>query len=432
MSGDGRKQAAGAGPDSGRAAAADQSSSVPAKQAGTADSTSEESKADGPAARSHGDGGNGHAGNGHAGKGRRRAKLDGTSRGAKETLDRLDARGPVPGLDIETYLSAPVAVIGSGGFGTTLAVLLASKGLEVNQWVRNPTMASTMQGGRENQKYLPGVKLPLNIFITSHVRNAIERAKIIVLAVPSQSIREVAERMKPHLKDPDAIIVNVAKGIEHDTYKRMSEVLEEVLGEERYIVTLSGPNHAEEIGRGIPGATVVASTKPQCLPVVVEAFSNDVFKAFPHTDVIGVELGGTMKNIVAIATGICDGIGYGDNTRSAIMTMGLSEIIRFGTHLGAKKETFMGLAGLGDLIATCTSKHSRNRHVGEELGRGHKLDDIVRRMQGKVAEGIPATKFVHEYAKANGIDLPLTRAVYQLLFQDHDVEQCVKGLLRLV
>ena len=329
-----------------------------------------------------------------------------------------------------------MAIVGSGGFGTTLAVLLAQKGYPVNQWVRDARLAHLMQDKRENQKYLPGVTLPLNIYITERIDACVQDAAIVVVAVPSQAVREVAERMVPHLA-PGATVVNVAKGIEHDTYLRMSQVLDEVLrsagrGDDHAVVALSGPNHAEEIGRGMPTATVVASETPECLDAVVRVFSTHTFKVFPHTDVIGVELGGVTKNIVAIATGICQGIGYGDNATAAIITLGLTEMIRFGRHHGAKRETDLGLAGLGDLIATCTSKHSRNRYVGEHLGRGEDLDAVIRGMGGKVAEGVKATRFVHEYAETHGIPLPLTSEIYRVLYEDKNVREGVRDLLRLL
>ncbi|MBW3582358.1 MAG: NAD(P)-dependent glycerol-3-phosphate dehydrogenase [Euryarchaeota archaeon] len=354
--------------------------------------------------------------------------------GAHEDPKRETRGGSAAGRRFrpEDYLDHPIAIIGSGGFGTTLAVLLAKKGYEVNQWVRNEKQSWIMREKRENQKYLPGVTLPLNIYISQSLPATVERARIAVIAVPSQAVREAAETLLPCITDPDSIIVNVAKGIEHDTYLRMSEVIADVVGDQNPIVTLSGPNHAEEIGRDMPGATVVASNRPECLPVVCEMFSTRSFKVFPHTDLVGVELGGVTKNIVALATGICDGIGYGDNTRSAIITLGLSEMIRFGRAMGAKKETYMGLAGLGDLIATCTSPHSRNRHVGEQLGRGESLDEILESMHGKVAEGVPATRFVHEYALKHGIDLPLTGQIYKVLFEGKPVTEGARDLLKLM
>ncbi len=325
----------------------------------------------------------------------------------------------------------PIAVVGSGGFGTTLAVLLAQKGFAVNQWVRDPNLAFIMQDKRENQKYLPGVPLPLNVYITQSLESCVHEARIVVVAVPSHAVREVAQGFRPFLK-PDAVLLNVAKGIEHDTYLRMSEVLAEVVQDANPIVSLSGPNHAEEIGRGMPGATVVASKTPRVLPLVCKTFSTHTFKVFPHTDLVGVELGGVTKNIVAIATGICRGVGYGDNAISAVITLGLDEMIRFGRHHGAKKETYFGLAGLGDLIATCTSQHSRNRYVGEHLGKGEDIDDIVRGMGGMVAEGVKATRFVHESAEKNGIPLPLTSEIYRVIYEGKNVREAVRDLLRLL
>lgn len=325
----------------------------------------------------------------------------------------------------------PIAIVGSGGFGTTLAILLAQKGYAVNQWVRDETLAFIMQDKRENQRYLPGITLPLNVYITQRLESAVHEAKIVVIAVPSHAVREVTKQVAPHLAE-GAILINVAKGIEHDTFMRMSEVLADVVGSKHPIVSMSGPNHAEEIGRGMPGATVVASKTPSCLPIVCRAFSTHTFKVFPHTDLVGVELGGVTKNIVAIATGICSGIGYGDNASSAVITLGLDEMIRFGRHRGAKKETFMGLAGLGDLIATCMSQHSRNRYVGEHLGRGEDLDDIIRGMGGKVAEGIKATRFVHEYAVQHNLHLPLTSEIYKVIEGEKNVREAVRDLLRLL
>lgn len=325
----------------------------------------------------------------------------------------------------------PFAVVGSGAFGTTLAVLLAKKGHSVNQWVRKDDLAFLMQDKRENQRYLPGVTLPLNIYVTKSLADCVHEAGIVIMAVPSHAVREVAAQMAPHLPG-DCVIVNVAKGIEHETYKRMSEVLDEETGGGHPIVALSGPNHAEEIARDMPGATVVASRNPDCLDTVARAFSTHEFKVFRHNDLIGVELGGATKNIVALATGVSRGIGYGDNTASAILTLGLTEMVRFGRHHGAKRETYLGLAGLGDLVATCTSKHSRNRFVGEELGKGESLEAVIKKMDGRVAEGVKAARFVHEYAQHHGIQLPLTNQVYRVLYEGKDVRKAVEDLLRLL
>jgi glycerol-3-phosphate dehydrogenase (NAD(P)+) len=333
--------------------------------------------------------------------------------------------------DYAALLKRPFAVVGSGGFGTTMAVLLAKKGYSVNQWVRGEELAFIMQDKRENQRYLPGVTLPLNIYITRSLADSVHEAGIVVMAVPSHAVREVAAQMAPHLP-PDCVVVNVAKGIETETYKRMSQVLEEELGTERPIVALSGPNHAEEIARDMPGATVVASKTTACLDAVAEGFSTHTFKVYRHSDLVGVELGGATKNIVALATGVCRGIGYGDNTASAIITLGLTEMVRFGRHHGAKMETYLGLAGLGDLVATCTSEHSRNRYVGERLGKGETLEEIIKGMGGKVAEGVKAARFVYEYAQAHSLQLPLTNQVYRVLYEGKDVKKAVDDLLRLL
>ncbi|MGB1586068.1 MAG: NAD(P)H-dependent glycerol-3-phosphate dehydrogenase [Thermoplasmatota archaeon] len=331
---------------------------------------------------------------------------------------------------IEGQKDVAVAVIGSGGFGTCLSSLLASNGLEVRQWCRSPEYAQTLTNRRENVKYLPGVKLPLNVWITSSLQDAVAGAEVVVMAVPSQAVRPTAQAIAPFL-DTGAKILNVAKGIETGTFLRMSEVLTQELPNHA-IASLSGPNHAEEIARGMPGATVIASKDAGALNLLCDIFSTQVFKAYPRRDVIGVELGGVLKNIVAIASGVTTGIGYGDNSASAVITLGLDEMTRFGTHHGAKARTFTGLSGLGDLIATATSEHSRNRRLGELVGRGLSYQEALKTMGGKVAEGVNATKFVHEQALAEGIPLPLTAQIHHILYDGKDVREAVGDLLRLL
>lgn len=324
----------------------------------------------------------------------------------------------------------PIAVVGSGGFGSCLAILLARNGHEVRQWCRRPEYAQTLANRRENVKYLPGVKMPTNIWVTSSLQDAVDGAGVVVVAVPSQAVRETAQAFAPFVA-PDVKILNVAKGIEHDTFRRMSEVLaEEVPG--ACVASLSGPNHAEEIARGMPGATVIASHDHSCLEGLCAMFSNGTFKAYPRRDLVGVELGGVLKNITAIAAGVTKGIGFGDNSSAAVITLGLDEMVRFGTHHGAKARTFTGLSGLGDLIATCTSEHSRNRRLGELVGRGLSYQDALSTMGGKVAEGIHATRFVHQQAEQEGIDLPLTAEIYRILYEGKDVRQAVGDLLALL
>ncbi len=332
---------------------------------------------------------------------------------------------------IEGQKDVPVAVVGSGGFGTCLSILLASNGLEVRQWCRRPEYAQTLANRRENVKYLPGVKMPTNIWVTSSLQDAVEGAEVVVVAVPSQAVRETVRAFAPFVTK-GVKVVSVAKGIEHDTFKRMSEVLEEELPAGTQVASLSGPNHAEEIARGMPGATVIASRSPSCLNLLCGIFSTETFKAYPRNDLVGVELGGVLKNITAIAAGVTKGIGFGDNSASAVITLGLDEMVRFGTAHGAKARTFTGLSGLGDLIATCTSEHSRNRRLGELVGRGLSYQDALATMGDKVAEGIHATKFVHEQAVREGIELPLTAEIYNILYEGKDVRLAVRDLLALL
>lgn len=332
---------------------------------------------------------------------------------------------------IEGQNDVPVAVVGSGGFGTCLGFILAKNGLEARQWCRNPDYAQTISNTRENPKYLPGIKIPLNVWITSNLQDAVQGAEVVIVAVPSQHVRETVRSFRPFL-EPGAKVLNVAKGIEHDTYKRMSEVLTDELGGGIPVATLSGPNHAEEIARGMPTATAIASKSPSALNLLCDILTTDTFKAYPRRDVVGVELGGVLKNISAIAAGVTTGIGFGDNSVSAVLTMGLDEMMRFGVAHGARKETFTGLSGLGDLIATATSKHSRNRRVGELLGRGLSMQEALATMGGQVAEGVFAAKFVHEQAVKEKIPLPLTSEIYRILYEHKDVRKAVRDLLTLL
>lgn len=333
-------------------------------------------------------------------------------------------------LVIEGQKDVAVAVVGSGGFGTCLSWLLAHNGLEVRQWCRNPDYAQKLSNQRENTKYLPGVKLPLNVWVTSSLQDAVEGAEVVVAAVPSQAIRDTVRAFGPHLST-GAKVLNVAKGIEHDTFLRMSQVIHQELPDVS-VASLSGPNHAEEIARGMPGATVIASEDHNSLNLLCDIFSSQTFKAYPRKDLIGVELGGVLKNITAIAAGLTKGIGFGDNSASAVITLGLDEMVRFGTAHGAKARTFTGLSGLGDLIATATSEHSRNRRLGELVGRGLTFQEALKTMGGKVAEGINATKFVHEQALAEDIPLPLTAEIYNILYEGKNVKRAVSDLLQLL
>jgi glycerol-3-phosphate dehydrogenase (NAD(P)+) len=237
--------------------------------------------------------------------------------------------------------------------------------------------------------------------------------------------------MAPHI-EKGARVLNVAKGIETGTYLRMSQVLEAELGAGHPVASLSGPNFAEEIARGMPSATVIAGKHPGTLDLLCRLVTTDWFKAYPRRDLVGVELGGVMKNIVAIASGVTRGIGFGDNSAAAVITLGLDEMIRFGVAHGARKETFTGLSGLGDLIATATSNRSRNHRVGELLGRGLKVQDAVQTLGGQVVEGVLAARFVHEQAEKERLALPMTAEIYRILYEGKDVRQAVRDLLALL
>ena len=330
-----------------------------------------------------------------------------------------------------TPAGPPVAVVGAGGFGTCLSLLLARNGHEVRQWCRNPDYAQTIANRRENVKYLPGVKLPVNVWITSNLQDAVAGADTVICAVPSQAVRETARAFAPHLSKGTKVL-NVAKGIEHATYLRMSEVLLQELGSGHPVATMSGPNFAEEIARGMPSATVIASRSAAALDPLCAMVTTDFFKAYPRKDIAGVELGGVMKNIVAIAAGVTRGIGFGENSQAAVVTLGLDEMVRFGVAHGARKDTFTGLSGLGDLILTATSSRSRNHRVGELLGRGLSMEEALHTMGGQVAEGVAAAKFVHEQAQKEGLNLPLTGEIYRILYERKDVRQAVRDLLRLL
>jgi glycerol-3-phosphate dehydrogenase (NAD(P)+) len=324
-----------------------------------------------------------------------------------------------------------IAVVGGGSFGTVLAAMLARKGHTAYQWVRSEEQARAMEADRENRKYLPGHKLPLSLWITSHVEAAVRDATIVVAAVPSFAMRETARMLAPHLES-DAIVLNVAKGVEPGSFKRMSEVLRDELPASVAVATLSGPNLALEMAQEMPSGAIIASEDKRCLPPLVRAFENDFFKVYAWTDLVGVELGGVLKNITAIAAGISDGIGYGDNSKASLITLGLAEMFTVGNRLGAKRNTFYGLAGLGDLVATCSSKLSRNHFVGEHLGKGETMEQITKRLNGKIAEGVNATRIYHEFARRERLSLPITEHLFQILYEGKPCKEALVDLLRSV
>ncbi len=322
-----------------------------------------------------------------------------------------------------------IAVIGAGSWGTTLAVLLGEKGFDVRLWARREELANEIENKRENVQYLPGIKIPHNVIAEHSLKNVVEGSEMAITAVPSEFLRKIIRDVKHHFKSQ--IVVSTTKGIEHDTCKRMSQVIEDELGKIK-ISVLSGPNHAEEVSRKMPTASVIASKDARVGNIVADCLGTPYFKLYQINDVTGVEICGALKNISAIATGVCDGLGFGDNAKASIITLGLMEMNNFGRHFGAKRGTVYGLAGVGDLIATCISRYSRNRFVGEQLAKGKTMEEIKKEMHGMVAEGIPATRAVYEYSRRHNIEMPLTLQAYEVLFENKNIKQAIKDLLDLV
>lgn len=322
------------------------------------------------------------------------------------------------------------AVLGDGGWGTAIALLLArSPEHRVRLWSARPETGLVLQQHRENVLFLPGVPIPPSIALTCDIHEAIGDAELWVSAIPTVYLRSTLTQVRQQLGAAATIppIVSLTKGIEQHTFRRPSEILGEVLGARR-IVILSGPSHAEEVSRGLPTSVVAASDDQELACHVQRHFSTERFRVYTNLDPVGVELGGALKNVIGVAAGICVGLGYGDNALSALVTRGLAEITRFGVALGADAATFAGLAGLGDLITTCISRHGRNRRVGEQLGRGEKLAAILQGMN-MIAEGVWTARAVHDRAAAMGIDMPITAEVYRVLYEDKDPADAVNDLM---
>lgn len=320
-----------------------------------------------------------------------------------------------------------IAVVGAGGWGTAVALVLAKKGHKVTIWARRKEFCAHLQQNRENTQYLPGVLLPSNIEITSELAAAVLGKEVVVIATPVKAVRTTIEACKDYL-DSRPIIVSLSKGFERETFLRCSQVLAEVTGEAEKIVVLSGPNHAEEVARDIPTATVAAGNSLEMAELVQEIFMTPKFRVYTNPDVVGVEVAGALKNIVALAAGVCDGLGFGDNTKAALMTRGIAEITRLGIKLGAQPLTFSGLAGIGDLIATCTSKHSRNWRTGYALGKGESLESILSRT-GMVVEGVATTETASQLARKLEVSMPITTALWEVLFTGKSPHQAVSELM---
>jgi len=320
------------------------------------------------------------------------------------------------------------AVLSDGGWGTALALLLHGNRHDTVLWGPFPEYVAEMRERRENVRFLPGVPIPEGLALTGDIEEAVADAALLVLAAPSQYMRGLLTRLQPLGLPPETLLLNVAKGIEVGSLKRMSELVAELLGPVRY-GALSGPSHAEEVARGIPTAVVTAAADAEMTDVVQSAFMNDFFRVYTSTDTVGVELGGALKNVLALAAGVCDGMALGDNAKAALMTRGIVEIARLGQALGGRAETFSGLSGIGDVIVTCMSRHSRNRHVGAELGRGLALDKIQEAMGGKVAEGVATTKSAYDLARRAGVDTPIVDQVHAGLYLGKDPRQAVRELM---
>ena len=319
-----------------------------------------------------------------------------------------------------------IGIIGDGGWGTTLAIILAQKGLDVTLWGAFPDYVEILKKKRVNVKFLPGIKIPHEVKITSSLDEAVEDKGIIVLAVPSQYMRAVLTRITA-CKLSDKIFVSVAKGIENKTLKRMSEIIRELLGSVPVSI-LSGPTIAHEAAKGIPTTIVASSEDMEIAKEVQSIFMTDRFRVYTNNDVIGVEIGGSSKNVIAIAAGISDALMFGTNAKAALLTRGLVEMARLGVAMGAKKETFYGLSGLGDLATTCISPYSRNRHFGEEIGKGMTLKEALKETE-MVVEGVATTESVHELAKKFKVEMPITLEIYKVLYEKKDPKKAVHDLM---
>lgn len=320
-----------------------------------------------------------------------------------------------------------ICVIGDGAWGTALAINALENKHDVVIWGAFPEYLDEIRTKRENRKFLPGVRLPDELQFEYDIKKAISGSRIIICAIPTQFLRNVLKKMIGNIP-PGVIIVNVAKGIELDSWLRISEIIKEELGEINY-VDLSGPSHAEEVARKVPTAVTAAGENIANAKFVQQALMNNNFRIYTSEDVTGLELGGAIKNVFAIAAGIIDGMKLGDNPKAALMARGIAEMGRLGEVLGGKRSTFSGLSGIGDLIVTCCSGHSRNRYVGEELGRGKKLATILNDMGMVVAEGVPTAKGIRFLAKQKNVDIPLIEEIYKVLYEDRSASEAILSLM---
>jgi len=324
-----------------------------------------------------------------------------------------------------------ISILGDGGWGTTLAVLLNKKGFkDITLWSVFPEYCAQLNKTRINKKYLPGIRIPKGIKITSCLEDSVFGKDLIVIAVPSQYARGVLKKIKSYNYPKEAIYLSVTKGIEIGSLKRISEIIKEELGNVQ-IAVLSGPTIAHEVAQALPSTAVIASDDAKIRKNLQEIFTTPYFRIYTNQDMIGIELGGSLKNIIAIACGISDGLGFGTNTKAAILSRGLSEISRLGKAMGAQTSTFSGISGLGDLVTTCISMFSRNRIVGEQIGKGKSYRQIAKKMQ-MVAEGVPTAKSVYYLSRKFNVEMPITREVYLVLYKNKSPLKAVENLMQRV
>lgn len=323
-------------------------------------------------------------------------------------------------------MSIGVTFLGGGSFGTALSILLGNKGESVNIYDTSKSVVSDINNTHKNSKYLKDVSIPENVKAYNDMEEALLESKFVVLAVPSHVIRNMCKQLKKFVK-PEQIIISIAKGIEEGTDMRLSEVIKDEIPSNP-VVVLSGPSHAEEVSIEIPTTVVVSSEKMKYAKEVQDLFMTENFRVYTNDDIVGIEIGGAVKNIIALAAGVSDGIGYGDNAKAALMTRGMSEIIRIGLKMGGKRETFYGLTGMGDLIVTCTSIHSRNRRAGILIGQGMEMEKAVKQV-GMVVEGIKACKAFYDLKQKMSVSMPITEVLYKILFEKLNPKDAVYELM---
>lgn len=325
-------------------------------------------------------------------------------------------------------MSDKAAVLVAGSWGTALASVLADKGMDVAVWTRKEEQKNEINERHRNERFLPGVQLPDNLCATTDMGEAVKGAKAVVIVAPSSAVREVSRQLKPYWQE-DMLVVHATKGFETETLKRISTVISEELGcEEGRIVVLSGPSHAEEVVKRCPTTVVVASLDDSQAQAAQDLFMNSYFRVYTNRDMVGAELAGALKNIIALGAGMSDGLGYGDNAKAALLTRGLAEITRIGVEMGANPLTFAGLAGIGDLVVTATSRHSRNWRAGFMLGEGKSVEEVLGSM-GMVVEGIRTTKAAHTISEKYQVQMPIAKQLYHVLFEGLDPRTAVEALM---